>query len=102
MKKFLFIILAFVSVSTLTYASFPVSNESVATEVVVSPEAPSTTSSDVDWTLFILCFFFGALGVHRFAMGDVANGILMLLTAGGCGVWALIDLIKIARGKMRL
>jgi len=103
MKKLLFIILALVSLSTLTYASFPVSNGVVSNEVVVSPEAPSTSSAaDIDWTLFILCFFLGALGVHRFAMGDITNGILMLLTAGGCGIWALIDLIKIAQGKMRM
>jgi len=33
-------------------------------------------------------------------MGDTTNGILMLLTGGGCGIWALIDFINILSGKM--
>jgi len=34
-------------------------------------------------------------------MGDITNGILMLLTFGGCGIWTIIDLVNIATGKMR-
>ena len=44
----------------------------------------------------ILCLLLGGLGVHRFYVGKVGTGILMLLTLGGLGIWALIDLIYIA------
>ena len=33
-------------------------------------------------------------------IGDTKNGILMLLTLGGCGIWALIDFINILMGNM--
>jgi TM2 domain-containing membrane protein YozV len=47
----------------------------------------------------LLCFFLGALGVHRFYVGKVGTGILQLVTIGGLGLWALIDFIVILIGK---
>jgi TM2 domain-containing membrane protein YozV len=47
----------------------------------------------------LLCFFLGALGVHRFYVGKIGTGILQLLTLGGLGVWVLIDFIMILIGK---
>lgn len=47
----------------------------------------------------LLCFFFGILGVHRFYVGKVGTGLLQLVTIGGCGIWAMIDLILIAVGS---
>lgn len=49
----------------------------------------------------LLCFFFGWLGVHRFYVGKVGTAILMVLTIGGFGVWATIDLISIIVGAFR-
>ena len=47
-------------------------------------------------TTLILCVLLGALGVHRFYVGKIGTGILMLLTLGGLGIWQLIDVIVIA------
>jgi TM2 domain-containing membrane protein YozV len=49
----------------------------------------------------LLCFFLGAFGIHRFYVGKVGTGILMLLTLGGIGVWTLIDFVMIAVGKFK-
>jgi len=48
----------------------------------------------------LLCFFLGGLGMHRLYLG-YKNWWLMLITAGGCGIWALIDLIRIIMGDMK-
>ena len=49
----------------------------------------------------LLCLLLGALGVHRFYVGKVGTGILMLVTLGGFGIWALIDIIMIAVGSFK-
>lgn len=49
----------------------------------------------------LLCFFFGMLGFHRFYVGKIGTGILMVITFGGLGIWAIIDLIMIVVGSFR-
>lgn len=54
-----------------------------------------------DWMVtLLLSIFVGALGIDRFYLGYTVLGILKLLTAGGCGIWWLIDLILIVTGSM--
>lgn len=48
----------------------------------------------------LLCFFLGGLGIHRLYLG-YSNWWLQLITLGGCGIWALIDLIRIITGDMK-
>ena len=49
----------------------------------------------------LLAIFLGGLGGHRFYVGKIGTGILQLLTCGGVGVWAIIDIIMIATGSFR-
>jgi TM2 domain-containing membrane protein YozV len=49
----------------------------------------------------ILVLVAGGLGIHRFYLGYTWQGVVQLLTAGGCGVWALIDLIRIILGTLK-
>ena len=60
----------------------------------------SAVTGQKSWVAaLLLCLFLGGLGIHRFYVGKVGTGILQLLTFGGFGLWALIDLIMIAVGK---
>jgi TM2 domain-containing membrane protein YozV len=49
----------------------------------------------------LICFFVGGLGIHRFYLGYTWQGVVQLLTLGGCGIWALIDLIRIITGDLK-
>lgn len=50
-------------------------------------------------TALLLCFFLGAIGVHRFYVGKVGTGIIQLFTFGGCLIWTTVDFVFIAYGK---
>lgn len=41
--------------------------------------------------LFLLSFLFGMIGLDRFLLGDWKKGIGKLLTAGGLGLWWIVD-----------
>ncbi len=48
----------------------------------------------------ILCFFTGVWGIHRFYLGYNLIGLIQLLTLGGCGIWFVIDFIRLIIGDL--
>ena len=65
------------------------------------PAAPSPESDRRILPALLLCLLLGVLGVHRFYVGKVGTGILMILTFGGFGIWVVVDLIAIVTGNFR-
>ncbi|HIO65640.1 MAG TPA: TM2 domain-containing protein [Planctomycetes bacterium] len=58
--------------------------------------------SDKDFVpAVLLCFFLGTFGVHRFYVGKVGTGLLMLVTFGGMGIWWMVDFIMLVTGSFR-
>ena len=73
---------------------------------VMAPSSYGNSADFIDlhrrWIISILlCAFLGSIGVHRFYNGKIGTGILMILTAGGFGIWYIIDLIMIIMGVFR-
>lgn len=128
MKKIaLFVALAVSIIATDVYASFPVNGSENKKEVVsnnennqilvtenenasIAEEAVAEASSNYEksndgnlddkLTLLLLWFFLGGFAAHRwYAKKPVGANILFIITAGGCGVWAIIDLIKILQDR---
>ena len=66
-----------------------------------SKKMPFQGSRKSQVTALILCFFLGDLGIHRFYLGYTWQGIVQLLTLGGCGVWTLIDFVRICMGRLQ-
>jgi hypothetical protein len=62
------------------------------------PAAVGAHSFVAAWLLSLLL---GILGVDRFYLGKVGTGILKLLTAGGLGIWYVIDLVLLLAGLAR-
>lgn len=62
------------------------------------PEEKPTQSKS---TMILVALFLGNLGIQRLMMG-YSNWWLMLITFGGCGLWSLIDLIKLITGNMKM
>jgi len=47
--------------------------------------------------MYLIWLFFGALGGHRFYLGDFGVGTLQLITLGGLGIWSLFDVAFIGK-----
>ncbi|RKR73469.1 TM2 domain-containing protein [Frondihabitans australicus] len=66
----------------------------------MQPQQPGESSKSFV-TTWLLSLLLGGLGIDRFYLGKVGTGILKLITWGGLGIWALIDLILVLTGSTR-
>lgn len=129
--KLTFLISMLLFISGVTYASFPVDNTDegemfpnqqnlveyqLNADMAITVEQISEAAAVVDADMaeqdgetsgksqviaLILVALLGGLGIHRFYLGYTWQGVVQLLTAGGCGVWAIIDLIRIITGDLK-
>jgi TM2 domain-containing membrane protein YozV len=53
------------------------------------------------WTTLCLSLFLGFFGADRFYVGSPILGVLKLITAGGGGVWWLLDVVLLFANRMR-
>ena len=53
--------------------------------------------SDKSWVVTLILAIF--LPVHRFYVGKIGTGILYWLTAGGLGIWYIVDIVMILLDK---
>lgn len=62
----------------------------------VSPKSRIATT-----LLCILPAYFCVNGIHRFYLGKIGTGLLMLFTLGGLGIWTTIDFVFAVAGLMK-
>jgi len=70
---------------------------------VVPPAPTDPNASDRDWlTTLLLCIFLSTFGAHRFYVGKMGTGVLMILFDWlTLFIWNLVDLILIVTGKFK-
>ena len=126
MKKIILsLAIAIFLISGISYASFPVKKEDSKIETISTSKeensiskteksfiklskkeskkagTPNAPKVDEEFIITLLLWLFlGGLAAHRWYRGKPAGwNILFILTAGGCGVWAIVDLINILTRK---
>jgi hypothetical protein len=108
--KLLLSFLFFFGTVSLTYASFPVkrnvattvtnSNVSIADQSNLESSSsdlysPAAKSGQDKWVGVALWFFLGVFAAHRwYYKKPIGWNILYIVTLGGLGIWAIIDLIN--------
>lgn len=78
-----------------------VAKATVSAKQVVKAAKTSSGPGKSQVIALVLAILVGVIGVHRFYLGYPMEGVLQLLTGGGCGIWTLIDIIRIITGDLQ-
>ena len=63
-------------------------------------DKPGEKSQSTALALWFLVLV-GVAGIHRIYLGYTLIGVIQLLTLGCCGIWALIDLVRLISGDLK-
>ncbi|KAG0328810.1 hypothetical protein BGZ99_004474 [Dissophora globulifera] len=74
---------------------------SLLTSVASTKPKPEYCESDRSYPIAILLsIFFGYVGIDRFYLGYIISSLIKLATAGGFGIWYVIDIVLIIIGGL--
>lgn len=73
-------------------------SQATVTQDPIAPSAPLRPQKSFVAT-WLFAWLLGGFGADRFYLGKIGTAIIKLVTFGGLGVWALIDLIIVLIGK---
>jgi len=73
-------------------------SQTTVTQDPTAPSAPALPQKSFVAT-WLLAWLLGTFGADRFYLGKIGTAVAKLLTFGGFGIWALIDLIIVLVGK---
>jgi TM2 domain-containing membrane protein YozV len=66
-----------------------------------APKVSALNNGTKFYPAFFLGLFLGVFGIHRFYLGKIWTGLFQLITLGGLGIWAMVDVIRILLGKFK-
>ena len=108
--KFLLSFLFFFGAISMSHASFPVKRTvatTVTTNITTTTDAavdsatdefnsPAAKASDEKWVAVALWAFLWPFAAHRWYLGwSIGWNILFIVTFGGLGIWAIVDIVNI-------
>ena len=73
----------------------------MAEETKAAEKVEAQVSGKSKLVALLLCFFLGWAGGHRFYVGKVGTGLMMMFTMGGFGMWYFLDFIMISTGNFK-